>query len=105
MHTGPIENFFSHTLLRYNPKRIRFSYDIYVARCQLAVLDYNFHLGRDVQQTQYGDVYINCYVSKRSKEWVAYLKLQEKTYGYITGTFNIYLFENDKQNFMNPMHL
>ena len=54
-------------------------------RNMLAVLDYNYHLHRETRLTDEGEPYIKSQVSRRTKEWVAYKSLKEKTYGYIPG--------------------
>ncbi len=45
MHTYKLESFHNE-LLVYAPKRVSFSYESMKARCQLALLDHNFHQGR-----------------------------------------------------------
>jgi hypothetical protein len=90
--TWRIENSFSHLLLRYCPKRLSFSYDSYVMRNQLAVLDNVFHCGRDVQTTGEGLPVIQAQVSRRTKEWVAYRKLTSKKYEYMPGQLSLLIY-------------
>ncbi len=71
---------------RYCPKRLHFTFDNYVMRSRLAVLDHNFHVGREEMKTASGDTIASGQWSRKTKKWVAYPKLCEKTYGYITGT-------------------
>ena len=87
--TWRLENFYSHGLLRYCPKRIGFTYDGYVMRNQLAVLDYNHHLHRARKETRDGQPCLSVQYSRKTKEWVVYPKRQEKDYAYITGNFII----------------
>ena len=83
--TWKVENFFSHGLLKYCSKRIGFTYDVYVMRNQLAVLDHNMHVGRLPAQNMDGSVRIQAQVSRRTKAWVAYMRLSDKPYNYIPG--------------------
>lgn len=83
--TWKVENFFSHGLLRYCPKRIGFMYDVYVMRNQLAVLDHNMHVGRLAAMNIDGSERIQAQVSRRTKQWVAYVRLSDKPYEYIQG--------------------
>ena len=53
--TSTVECFNSHALLRYCPKRIGFTFDVYRMRNQLAVLDYDFHRKRCQRMTQDGE--------------------------------------------------
>ncbi|XP_070186244.1 uncharacterized protein [Littorina saxatilis] len=82
-HTSSVENFFSHTLLHYAPKRIQFSYDGYCIRNMIAILDHNHNLTRADQLSSNGNPYINCQLSRRTKEWVAYKRMEAKEYSYI----------------------
>jgi len=86
-NTWRIENFFSHSLLRYCPKRIGFSFDGYTMRNQLAVLDHNEHVGREAATTKDGGQMITSKFSRRTKEWVAYRRLIGKSYSYIPGVW------------------
>ena len=83
--TWKVENFFSHGLLRYCPKRIGFTFDVYRMRNQLAVLDHNMHVGRLPAQNLDGCDRVKAEVSRRTREWVAYKRLSDKTYDYIPG--------------------
>jgi len=77
----PLENFYSHTYLRYTSKRLRFSIDNYKIRAKLAVLDHNYHTERPVAGKNYP--LLNSFISRRTKNWVAYQRLSAKTYGYV----------------------
>ena len=70
---------------RYCPKRLRFGYDGYNMRNQLAVLDHNYHVNREVATNFKGEPIVLCQESRRTKEWVAYPKLSAKSYNYIPG--------------------
>ena len=82
-NTWRIENFFSHSLLRYCPKRLGFSVDGYTMRNQLAVMDHNEHLDRGAATTKDGRPMITSKFSRKTKEWVAYKILKTKSYSYI----------------------
>ena len=84
-NTWRIENFFSHSLLRYCPKRLSFSFDGYTMRNQLAVIDHNEHLGREPAVTNDGFLRLTSKFSRRTREWVAYKVLRDKKYSYIPG--------------------
>ncbi|XP_033760729.1 uncharacterized protein LOC117342641 [Pecten maximus] len=86
-HTGRVENFNSHTLLRYCPKRLKFSYDSYMCRNQLAVLDHNEHQSRAPANRQDGQPSIQGQVSRRTKQWVAFQRLTPKEFLYIEGIY------------------
>ena len=83
--TWAIENFYSHTLLNYCPKLVGYSFDSYVLRNQLAVLDHNHHVSRPVQETNDGDRYTLAQFSRKTKQWVAYERKCKKDYTYIPG--------------------
>nr|XP_034317028.1 uncharacterized protein LOC105338236 [Crassostrea gigas] len=83
--TWAIENFFSHTLLHYVPKRVSYSYDSYTIRNMLAVMDHNNHLHRLPQVTESGLPYVYSHFSRKTKQWVAYEKKSIKEYSYIPG--------------------
>lgn len=83
--TWAIENFFSHTLLHYCPKRNSYSYDSYCIRNMLAVLDHNHHKDREAATTMDGIVSAQCQVSRRTKQWVAYERKKQKNFPYIAG--------------------
>lgn len=55
----------------------------YQARVQLAVLDYNAHLGRDKAKNKAGDIIYNRKFRKQSKKWDATPTLKQKEYIYI----------------------
>ena len=80
-HTSAVENFFSHTLLHYVPKRLKFFYSGYCVHNMLATLDHN----RDVRRTALGVPIIKCQRSKRTKQWVAYKEIAAEDFSYITG--------------------
>ena len=52
-----IEYFYSHTLLNYCPKEVGYSFDSYVLRNQLIVLDHDHHVGWPVQKANDWDRY------------------------------------------------
>ncbi|KAK3106216.1 hypothetical protein FSP39_015367, partial [Pinctada imbricata] len=86
--TWRLENFNSHSLLRYCPKRLSFSYDTYRARNELAVLDFNAHVNRGYNDTSCGQPSVRSQQSRRTKEWVAYRNLKEKQYSYLQGNMS-----------------
>ncbi|KAL9960634.1 hypothetical protein ACROYT_G034118 [Oculina patagonica] len=69
-HTSKLECFNS-MMLKYAPKRITFSYDVFVARVLLAALDHNFNLYREDVSDSSGQVQYKRKYSKRSKNWRA----------------------------------
>ncbi|ESP00031.1 hypothetical protein LOTGIDRAFT_158258 [Lottia gigantea] len=81
--TWCIENFYSHSLLKYCPKRIGFSFDGYVMRNQLAIIDYNHHTGRPALTNSQDEVCGMPQFSRKTKHWVAYERLVCKSYDYI----------------------
>ncbi|XP_061188092.1 uncharacterized protein LOC133196180 [Saccostrea echinata] len=81
--TWAIENFYSHTLLHYCPKQVSFGFDSYVIRNQLAVIDYNHHLDREIQQAKDGTSVPVVQFSRKTKQWVAYDRRVAKCYTYI----------------------
>ncbi|XP_078332173.1 uncharacterized protein LOC111104867 [Crassostrea virginica] len=81
--TWAIENFFSHTLLNYVPKRVSFTYDSYCIRNMLAIMDHNNHLHRLPELTKSGLPYVDSHFSRKTKKWVAYEKKTKKEYDYI----------------------
>ncbi|XP_061187746.1 uncharacterized protein LOC133195811 [Saccostrea echinata] len=81
--TWAIENFFSHTLLHYVPKRVSYSYDSYSIRNMLAVMDHNNHLHRLPAVTESGLPHVYSHFSRKTKQWVAYEKKTIKEYTYI----------------------
>lgn len=58
-------------------------------RNQLAILDHNFHLDRKVNVNNDGMQQIGVWKSRRTKEWVAYTRLESKSYSYIPGTMEL----------------
>lgn len=77
-------------IIRYCPKRLGFSFDGYTMRNQLAVLDHNEHVGRGVATTKDGEPMISSTFSRRTKEWVAYRILRNKSYSYIHGVWTCF---------------
>jgi hypothetical protein len=83
--TWAVENFYSHSLLSYCPKRVSYSYDGYVIRNQLAVLDHNHHTERPTYTTQEVSTSVISQFSRKTKKWVAYARLSSKDYAYMPG--------------------
>jgi hypothetical protein len=54
-------------------------------RNQLALLDHIYHVDRDQAVTTEGDQCYKTQVSKRTRGWVAYPRLEEKSYAYVPG--------------------
>ena len=80
-----IENFFSHTLLNYVPKRVSFTYDSYCIRKMLAIMDHTNHLHRLPELTKSVLPYVDSHFSRKTKQWVAYEKKTKKEYDCIPG--------------------
>lgn len=55
----------------------------YQARVQLAVMDYNAHLGRDKAKNKSGDIIYNRKFRKQTKKWDATPALKDKQFTYI----------------------
>ncbi|XP_062580106.1 uncharacterized protein LOC134242103 isoform X2 [Saccostrea cucullata] len=81
--TWAIENFYSHALLHYCPKQISFAYDSYIIRNQLAVLDHNHHVERQLQCAEDGTAVPVIQFSRKTKQWVAYDRKVPKSYSSI----------------------
>lgn len=47
-------------------------------RNMIAILDHNHNLTRADQLSSNGNPYINCQLSRRTKEWVAYKRMEAK---------------------------
>ena len=56
----------------------------YQAQVQLAVLDYNAHIGRDKAKNKAGDIIYNKKFRKQTKKWDATPALKEKQFAYIS---------------------
>lgn len=54
-------------------------------RCELAVIDHNFHVNREHMVDEDGNNSMVICRSRRTKNWVAYARLRDKKYIYIYG--------------------
>ncbi|XP_062620690.1 uncharacterized protein LOC134282303 [Saccostrea cucullata] len=81
--TWAIENLYFHTLLHYCQKQVSFGFDSCVMRNQLAVIDYNHHLDREIQQARDGTSVPFVQFSRKTKQLVAYDRRVAKSYTYI----------------------
>lgn len=74
---------FHNVVLAYNPKRFAFQNQAYVARMQLAVLDYNAHLQRDTAKNKKGEIVYQRKYRKQTKKWDVTPVRTKKEYRYI----------------------
>ena len=81
-HTGGLEVYHS-VLTKYIPKRQHFSFKGMLARTQLAVMDHNLNIGRELALTRDGSKIFKVVHTKSQKDWVAKPVYQEKDHGYI----------------------
>ncbi|XP_033754344.1 uncharacterized protein LOC117337464 [Pecten maximus] len=90
-HTGELENFHENILM-YAAKRFAYSYPMYKARNQLAVIDYQMHKDRKHAKDKSGKpMYVRKY-SKRNKNWSAVPVKERKTYQHIPDLLRKVLF-------------
>lgn len=80
-HTGNLENYHS-MMLKYVPKRQAFGYAQMVARTQLAALDHNFNLKREVAVDHTGQQRFGIMFPKASGRWGVRKVYVSKTYNY-----------------------
>ena len=66
----------------------------YQARVQLAVLDYNAHLGRDKAKNKAGNIIYNRKFRKQSKKWDATPTFKQKQFAYIPELMNMIKFQH-----------
>ncbi|XP_033726211.1 uncharacterized protein LOC117315902 isoform X2 [Pecten maximus] len=81
-HTGELENFHEHILM-YAAKRYSYSYPMYKARNQLAIIDYQHHKERNHATDKKGQPMYARKYSKRNKNWSVVPVKEKKTYSYI----------------------
>lgn len=74
---------FHNVVLVYNPKRFAFQNQAYVARMQLAVLDYNAHLQREIAKNKQGGVVYQRKYRKQTKKWDVTPVRTKKEYKYM----------------------
>ncbi|XP_056013504.1 uncharacterized protein LOC130052444 [Ostrea edulis] len=80
-HTGEIEVYHS-MMLKYVPKRQEFQYPQMVARTQLAALDHNFNLNRDIKNDKHGQEVFAPQCSKATGRWSVKNRYEEKNYSF-----------------------
>ena len=81
-HTGQLEVYHS-MLLKYAPKREHFHYGGMQARLQLAALDHNHNVDRDLLRDKDGNPILRQVYSKARKEWTLRQIYDEKQYDYL----------------------
>src|SRR5664279_839269 len=81
-HTGQLEVYHS-MLLKYAPKRQHFHYGGILARLQLAALDHNNNVDRDLATDSTGQPLVRLVFSKPRKDWRLRQIYNKKQYGYI----------------------
>ncbi|KAK2186891.1 hypothetical protein NP493_185g04021 [Ridgeia piscesae] len=81
-HTGELEAFHHHILM-YAAKLFTFSYPVYVARTQLAAIDFQKHKDRPYHLNAAGEMMYKRMYSKKSGNWYAVPIKTPKTYNYI----------------------
>ena len=80
-HTGDLETYHS-MMLKHVPKRQAFGYAQMVARTQLAVLDHNFNLKRDVALDSQGQQRFNVMFPKATSRWSVRRLYVAKSYDF-----------------------
>ena len=80
-HTGDLETYHS-MMLKYVPKRQAFGYAQMVSRTQLAVLDHNFNLKRDVALDSHGQQRFNVMFPKATGRWSVRRLYVAKSYNF-----------------------
>ncbi|CAH1266706.1 Hypp3535 [Branchiostoma lanceolatum] len=81
--TSELESFQNHILM-YASKRHAFCPPVYEARCQLAAIDYNKHLGRPDWLSKEGEAKYKRKFQKKSERWTANTMKEPKKYEYIS---------------------
>ena len=80
-HTGDLETYHS-MMLKYVPKRQAFGYAQMIARTQLAILDHNFNLKRDVVLDSQGKQRFNVMFPKATSRWSVRRLYVAKSYDF-----------------------
>lgn len=80
--TAELENF-NNLILMYSGKRFAFSPPVYNARCQLAALDYNANVDREVKRNPDGSVQQHRTFNKKSGRWSVTPVKVEKSYIHV----------------------
>ena len=81
-HTGELEVYHS-MLLKYAPKRQHFHYGGMLARLQLAALDHNNNVDRDLTKDSTGQTLVRQVFSKPRKDWILRQVYDKKQYSYL----------------------
>jgi len=81
-HTGQLE-VYHNTLLKYATKRQHFQYGSMQTRLQLAALDHNHNVDRDLTTDSTGNTLVRQVFSKARKDWVLRNVYDRKQYVYI----------------------
>ena len=81
-HSGHIESFHN-VMLKYVPKRLKFSYEGIYARTQIAVLDHNSNLDRRQAVTKNNEARSNTQFSKGTNKWAPKRVMEPKSQKYI----------------------
>ena len=81
-HSGHIESFHN-VMLKYVPKRLKFSYEGMYARTQLADLDHNSNLDRRQAVTKNNEARSNTQFSKGTNKWAPKRVMEPKSRKYI----------------------
>jgi len=81
-HTGQLEVYHS-MLLKYAPKREHFHFEGMQARLQLAALDHNHNVDRDLAKDKDDNPIVRQVFSKARKEWIVRQVYDKKQYSYL----------------------
>ena len=76
IHTGTLEVY--HSLHKYCPKRLHFSYERMIAHFKLAVLDFNAGVGLKQTKTKLGELRFKQHFPKATQSWVAKTIISKK---------------------------
>jgi len=80
--TGPLESYHS-LILAYAPKRLHFMYAGQRARLQLAALDHNHNVDRDIVKDSAGNSVVRQVFSKARRAWCVRNVYETKTFDYL----------------------
>ncbi len=80
--TGSLESYHS-LILSYAPKRLHFPYAGQQTRLQLAALDHNHNVDRDLVRDSAGNPIVRLVFSKARKDWFVRNVYESKTYNYL----------------------
>lgn len=83
VQTGCLEVFHGSMAKKYVNKSQHYSYNGMVSRTQLAVIDHNCNVGREIATTISGEERYRCVYPKLQKKWVAKPIYKEKTYQFV----------------------